>query len=78
MRNQGKTKPAWHCTLSCACGETKNSSVICMVLQLYIMLTCPCNKDPLTSHFCIIKLVFTGIFNEAVLTCTLDLCFEQK
>ena len=27
-----------------------------------IMLTCPCNVDPLSSHFYIIKLGFTGVF----------------
>ena len=37
--------------------------------------------NPLTPHFYIVKLGFTGvdiIFSEAVLTCTLDLCFEQQ
>ena len=24
------------------------------------MLTCPCNEDPLTPHFYIVKLEFTG------------------
>ena len=26
-----------------------------------IMQTCPCNEDPLTSHFYIVKLGFTGV-----------------
>ena len=64
----------------------------------YIMLTCPCNEDPLTPHFYIVKRGFTGVYiffiifalkhklwvlvrnrlNEAVLTCTNNLCFEQN
>ena len=28
----------------------------------YIMLTCPCNEDPLTPHFYIVKLGFTGVY----------------
>ena len=27
-----------------------------------IMQTCPCNVDPLTPHFYIVKLGFTGVF----------------
>ena len=27
------------------------------------MLTCPCNVDPLTPHFYIVKLGFTGVYN---------------
>ena len=52
------------------------------------MLTCPCNVDPLTPHFHIVKLGCTGVYIfsyfcsetyiEAVLTCTHNLCFEQK
>ena len=56
------------------------------------MQTCPCNVYPLTHHFYIVKLGFTGVYIfsyfalnidcgyscEAVLTCTLNLCFEQK
>ena len=26
------------------------------------MLTCPCNEDPLTSHFYIVELRFTGVY----------------
>ena len=26
------------------------------------MLTCPCNVDPLTPHFYIVKLGFTGVY----------------
>ena len=49
------------------------------------MLTCPCNVDPLTPHFYIVKLGFTGVYiiflfllTGAVLMCTHDLCFEHK
>ena len=63
------------------------------------MFTSPCNEYPLTSHFCIVKLGFTGVYiiflfllhnidcryslepphlTKAVLTCTQNLCFEQK
>ena len=42
-----------------------------------IMQTCPCDVDPLTTPFSIVKLGFTGVFifsyfclTEAVLTCT--------
>ena len=30
--------------------------------NLFIMLTCQCNKGPLTSHFYIVKLWFTWVF----------------
>ena len=60
-----------------------------------IMLTCPCNVDPLAPHLYMVKLGFTGEYiifalkhglwvhvrtasHEAVLTCTHNLCFEQK
>ena len=56
------------------------------------MPTCPCNVYPLTPHFYITKLgcTYTGVyifsliialkhrFAEAVLTCTYNLCSEQK
>ena len=61
------------------------------------MRTSPCNVYPLTPHFYIVKVGFTGVFiiflfllqnidcgysleppHEAVLTCTHNLCFEQK
>ena len=57
------------------------------------MKTSPCNEDPLTPHFYIVKLGFTGVYfflifapkhrlwvlvTEAVLTCTHNQCFEQK
>ena len=38
------------------------------------MITSPCKVDPLTLHFYIEKMGFT----EAVLTCTHNVCFEQK
>ena len=57
-------------------------------------ITCPCNEYPLTPHFYIVKMGFTGVyifflfllqnidygyrFTEAVLTCTHNQCFEQK
>ena len=62
-----------------------------------ITQTCPCNVDPLTPHFYMVKMGFTGVniifyflleniecgyslepLEEAVLTCTRTLCFEQK
>ena len=30
--------------------------------QITIMLTCPCNCDPLIPHFYIVKLGFTGVY----------------
>ena len=57
------------------------------------MQTRPCNLHPLTPHFYILKLGFTGVYIfflifalkhrlwvlvEAVLTCTHVLCLEQK
>ena len=49
------------------------------------MQTSPCNEHPLTPHFYIVKLGCTGVYifflflvTEAVLTCTHNLCFEQK
>ena len=57
---------------------------------MYIMKTSSCNVYPLTPHFYLVKLGFTGeyiiflffslkhIFNEAVLTCPPNICFEQK
>ena len=44
------------------------------------MITCPCNENPLTPHFYIVKLGFTGVYiiSEAVLMCTHNLCFVQK
>ena len=41
-----------------------------------IRITCPCDLYPLTPHFYIVKLGFTGVF--IFLTCTQNLCFEQK
>ena len=49
--------------------------------MICIRITCPLVLYPLTPHVYIVKLGFTGvdiIFSEAVLTCTHDLCFEQK
>ena len=48
------------------------------------MLTSPCNVDPLTPHFYIVKLGFTGVFIFSYFCCktyivgTQDLCFGQK
>ena len=50
----------------------------------YITKTCLYNFDPLKLNFYIVKLGFTGIYinflisAEAVLTSTHNLCFEQK
>ena len=60
----------------------------------YITKTSPCNKAPLTPHFYIVKQGFTGVCmfliftpkhrlwvlvrTASVLTCTHNLCFEQK
>ena len=27
-----------------------------------IMITCPCNEDPFTPHFYIVKIGFTGVY----------------
>ena len=55
-----------------------------------IMKTCGCNIYPLEPHFYIAKLGYAGVYLfllqniecgyslEAVLTCTHNLCFEQK
>ena len=56
------------------------------------MITCPCYVHPLTLHFCIVKLGFSGVYIflilllniehgyslEPVLTCAHDLSFEQN
>ena len=51
------------------------------------MLTCPCNVYPLTPHFYIAKVGFTGVYiflifalkhRLWVLVRTASLCFEQK
>ena len=58
-------------------------------LLLTIRKTCPCNVYPLDFHFYIAKLGYAGTLDcwyslepprrgKAVLTCTHDLCFEQK
>ena len=31
-------------------------------LSIHIMQICPCNVDPLTSHFYIVKFGFTGVY----------------
>ena len=33
-----------------------------MTQKKCIMLTCPCNSDPLTPHICIVKLGLTGVY----------------
>ena len=49
-----------------------------------IRITCPCDLYPLAPHFYIVKLGFTGVYifsyfcTKTALTCTHDLCFEQK
>ena len=43
-----------------------------------ITKTCLYNFDPLKPHFHIVKLGFTGVYIEAVLTSTHNLYFEQK
>ena len=63
------------------------------MLDFSITKTCLYNFEPLTPHFCIVKLGFTGgyiifhisaqkhrlwVLAEAVLTSTHNLCFEQK
>ena len=51
-----------------ACLIRTNSFIICFSPQVFnpisitIMLTCPCNVDPLTAHFYIEKLRFTGVY----------------
>ena len=32
------------------------------ILNLFIMVTCPCNEYPLTPHFYIVKVGFTGVY----------------
>ena len=45
----------------------------------YITKTCLYNLDPLKPHFYIVKLGFTGVYiDEAALTSTHNLCFQQK
>ena len=61
------------------------------ILEVYcIGKTCPCNVYPLKPHFHIEKLGNAGVYliflfllknidySKAVLTCTYNLCFEQK
>ena len=53
-----------------------------------IMKICPYNDYTIIPQFCIVKLVFTGVYlfflfliqrlGEAVLTCTYDVCFQHK
>ena len=33
-----------------------------IIRSLHIMITCPCNVDPLTPHFSIVKFGFTGVY----------------
>ena len=64
-----------------------------LVKFLHIIITCPCNVDPLTPHFYVVKLGFTGVYiiffffllyniyhgySLEPPQCTQDLCFEQK
>ena len=47
--------------------------------RLEPMMTRQCDLDPSTSHFCILKLGFTGeYFNKAVLTCTVYVFSKNK
>ena len=68
--------------------------MLCFLHFVLIMLTSPCNVDPLSPHFYIVNMGFTWMYiislffalkqrawvlvSEAVLTCTNDLSFEQK
>ena len=63
-------------------------------ISRHIMIQFPCNLHPLTPHFYIVNWGLQGytlfsfffalkhrlwvLVNEAVLTCTYNLCFEQK
>ena len=70
----------------------KEAAYILLHLTVF-RLTCMCNVDPLTPHFYSKIGVYRGIHyflifalkhrlwllvNEAVLTCTHNICFEQK
>ena len=54
----------------------RNENKFEIKIVTYIRITCPCNEYPLIPHFYIAKQGFTGA--EAALTCTHNLCFEQK
>ena len=68
------------------------STLLFIHFLLHITKTCLYNFDPLKPHFYIVKLGFTGVYiiflisaqnidcriDEAVLTSTHNLCFEQK
>ena len=44
---------------------TKREQILAVDIQKereHIRITCPCNEDPLTPHFYIVKLGFTGVF----------------
>ena len=60
---------------TCTCKMSRKTTAANIIMQTF-----PCDVDPLTPHFYIVKLGFIGVFilTEAVLTCTHDLCFEQK
>ena len=67
----------------------KQTEDTCTTSLVYIRKTCPCNVYPLESHLYIAKVGFAEVYLfflfllqnidcEAVLTCTNNLCFEQK
>ena len=44
-------------------GKELRDLMVSVILQTCcIMLTCPCNVHPLTPHFYIVKLGFTGVY----------------
>ena len=58
-------------------------------IWIVIRKTCPCNVYPLKPHFYIVKLGYAGVYHFFLfllqnidcgysLTCTHNLCFEQK
>ena len=62
---------------------SRNVAHTCMALE-NIRITRPCDFYPLAPHFYIVKLGVSVVYiiflflSEAVLTCTRDLCLEQK
>ena len=54
------------------CSETKGAD---QLRSHYIRITCPCNKYPLTPHFYIVKLGFTGVYILSYFCCVFFLFF---
>ena len=50
----------------------KNTKGRLSTQRLYIMKTCPCNVHPLTPHFYIVKLGFTGVYFFIFLLLNID------